>query len=115
LIRKLKFGLFGITHIIVDEIHERRASCELLLIILKDVVQKYQDLKVILMSANANLNIFSKYFNNCPVIDVEGNCYPVKGYGYLLNNICHIYEYSYSVVFHKIEAIFPQFLKYFIF
>jgi len=79
LIRKLKTGLFGITHVIVDEIHERRASCELLLIILKDMVQKYLDLKVILMSANANLNIFSKYFNNCPIIDVEGNCYPVKG------------------------------------
>lgn len=79
LIRKLKTGLFGVTHIIVDEIHERRAGCELLLIILKDMVQKYSDLKIILMSANANLNIFSKYFNDCPIIDVEGNCYPVKG------------------------------------
>jgi len=79
LIRKLKTSLFGVTHVIVDEIHERRAGCELLLIILKDMVKKYPDLKVILMSANANLNLFSKYFNNCPVIDVEGNCYPVKG------------------------------------
>lgn len=79
LIRKLKIGLFGVTHVIVDEIHERRADCELLLIILKDMVKKYIDLKVILMSANANLNVFSTYFYNCPVIDVEGNCYPVKG------------------------------------
>lgn len=95
LIRKLKFGLFGITHIIVDEIHERRASCELLLIILKDVVQKYQDLKVILMSANANLNIFSKYFNNCPVIDVEGNCYPVKDF--FLEDIVQMINYKPSI------------------
>ncbi|CAH1726470.1 unnamed protein product [Aphis gossypii] len=95
LIRKLKFGLFGITHIIVDEIHERRASCELLLIILKDVVQKYPDLKVILMSANANLNIFSKYFNNCPVIDVEGNCYPVKDF--FLEDIVQMVNYKPSL------------------
>ncbi|XP_060853737.1 dosage compensation regulator-like isoform X2 [Rhopalosiphum padi] len=92
LIRKLKTGLFGITHIVVDEIHERRAGCELLLIILKDMVQKYQDLKVILMSANANLNIFSKYFNNCPVIDVEGNCYPVKDF--FLEDIVEMINYT---------------------
>uniref|UniRef100_A0A2H8TI45 RNA helicase n=1 Tax=Melanaphis sacchari TaxID=742174 RepID=A0A2H8TI45_9HEMI len=95
LIRKLKSGLFGISHIIVDEIHERHASCELLLIILKDMVQKYQDLKVILMSANANLDIFSKYFNNCPIIDVEGNCYPVKDF--FLEDIVQMLNYKPSL------------------
>lgn len=84
MVRKLKSGLFGISHIIVDEIHERCAENELLLIILKEMVQKYSDLKVILMSANANLKLFSKYFNNCPIIDVEGHCYPVKGIVYNL-------------------------------
>lgn len=84
LILKLKSGLFGISHVIVDEIHERGAETELLLIILKEMVQKYSDLKVVLMSANANLKIFSKYFNNCPIIDVEGHCYPVKGFVYSL-------------------------------
>lgn len=79
MLRKLKYGLIGISHVIVDEIHERRADSEFLLIILKDMVQKYPDLKVILMSANANLKVFSKYFNNCPIIDVKGRCYPVKG------------------------------------
>ncbi|XP_060872405.1 ATP-dependent RNA helicase A-like [Metopolophium dirhodum] len=95
LIRKLKTGLFGVTHVIVDEIHERRAGCELLLIILKDMVQKYLDLKVILMSANANLNIFSKYFNNCPIIDVEGNCYPVKDF--FLEDIVQMLDYKPSL------------------
>ncbi|CAI6360148.1 unnamed protein product [Macrosiphum euphorbiae] len=95
LIRKLKTGLFGVTHVVVDEIHERRAGCELLLIILKDMVQKYLDLKVILMSANANLNIFSKYFNNCPIIDVEGNCYPVKDF--FLEDIVEMLDYKPSL------------------
>lgn len=95
LIRKLKTGLFGVTHIIVDEIHERRAGCELLLIILKDMVQKYPDLKIILMSANANLNIFSKYFNDCPIIDVEGNCYPVKDF--FLEDIVQMLNYKPSM------------------
>ncbi|XP_025425468.1 ATP-dependent RNA helicase A-like isoform X1 [Sipha flava] len=80
LIRKLKNGLIGVSHVIVDEIHERRADSEFLLIILKNMVQKYPDLRVILMSANANLKVFSKYFNNCPIIDVKGRCYPVKEY-----------------------------------
>ncbi|KAL5233320.1 hypothetical protein ACI65C_000730 [Semiaphis heraclei] len=95
LIRKLKTGLFGVTHVIVDEIHERRADCELLLIILKDMVKKYIDLKVILMSANANLNVFSTYFNNCPVIDVEGNCYPVKDF--YLEDIVQMLNYKPSI------------------
>lgn len=79
MIRKLKNGLVGISHVIVDEIHERRADCEFLLIILKEIVQEYPELKVILMSANGNLNTFSNYFNNCPIINIEGRCYQVKG------------------------------------
>lgn len=77
--------MFGISHVIIDEIHERCADNEFLLIILKDMVQKYPDLRMILMSANANLKLFNGYFNNCPVIDVEGRCYPVKGFVYIFN------------------------------
>lgn len=84
-------GLIGVSHVIVDEIHERRADCEFLLIILKEMVQKYPELKVILMSANGNLKTFSNYFNNCPIIDVEGRCYPVKG---LIPVFCVINKYS---------------------
>lgn len=80
-------GLIGISHIIVDEVHERNAETEFLLIILKDMVQKYADLKVILMSANANLKIYTKYFENCSIIDVPGHCYPVKGFKKILFKI----------------------------
>jgi len=69
----------GISHIIVDEIHERDVNSDFLMVVLKDMVYNYPDLRVIFMSATINTDMFSNYFNNCPVICVEGRCYPVKG------------------------------------
>lgn len=69
----------GISHIIVDEIHERDVNSDFLMVVLKDMIYNYPDLRVIFMSATINTDMFSKYFNCCPVIDVEGRCYPVKG------------------------------------
>jgi len=69
----------GISHVIVDEIHERGVNSDFLMIVLKDMVYNYPDLRVIFMSATINIAMFSKYFNCCPVIDVEGRCHHVKG------------------------------------
>lgn len=30
------------------------------------------------MSATIDTTLFSKYFNNCPVVDIPGRAYPVK-------------------------------------
>lgn len=79
LLRKLENGMRGISHIIVDEIHERDVNSDFLMVVLKDMVYHYPELRVIFMSATINTNMFSNYFNSCPVIDVEGRCYPVKG------------------------------------
>lgn len=32
------------------------------------------------MSATIDTTLFCNYFNNCPIIDIEGHCYPVKQY-----------------------------------
>lgn len=77
--RKLENGMRGVSHIIVDEIHERDVNSDFLMVLLKDMVYNYPDLRVIFMSATINTDMFSKFFNHCPVIDVEGKCYPVKG------------------------------------
>ncbi|XP_011502346.1 PREDICTED: probable ATP-dependent RNA helicase YTHDC2 [Ceratosolen solmsi marchali] len=69
-----------ITHIIVDEVHERDRFCDFLLIALKDALIKYRSLKVILMSANMDVSIFVKYFNNCPVINIPEKLYDVDIY-----------------------------------
>ncbi|XP_015596401.1 probable ATP-dependent RNA helicase YTHDC2 [Cephus cinctus] len=73
-------SLAMITHIIVDEVHERDRFCDFLLITLKDALVKFQSLKVILMSATMDIDIFAKYFNDCAVINVLGKTYDVECY-----------------------------------
>lgn len=65
--------------IILDEIHERHISCDFLLGAIKCLLNHRKgDLKVILMSATVNCELFSKYFGKCPVIKVPGRLYPIK-------------------------------------
>lgn len=67
----------NITHLIIDEVHERDTTTDFLLIGVKDALKKYRDLKVILMSATVNSEAFSEYFNNCTVIKVPGRMFDV--------------------------------------
>uniref|UniRef100_A0A3Q3FX65 ATP-dependent RNA helicase DHX29 n=1 Tax=Kryptolebias marmoratus TaxID=37003 RepID=A0A3Q3FX65_KRYMA len=80
LLRKLQHDrhLGSLTHIIVDEVHERSVQSDFLLTILKDVVMKRSDLQLILMSATVDCQKFSSYFNRCPVITVPGRTFPVE-------------------------------------
>lgn len=80
LLRKLQQDrhLSSITHIIVDEVHERSVQSDFLLTILKDVVMKRSDLQLILMSATVDCHKFSSYFSHCPVITIPGRTFPVE-------------------------------------
>ncbi|KAH8372362.1 hypothetical protein KR093_011205, partial [Drosophila rubida] len=78
LLRKLEAGLRGISHIIVDEIHERDVNTDFLLVILRDMVATYPELHLILMSATIDTTLFSSYFNGCPVLEVPGRGFPVQ-------------------------------------
>lgn len=69
-----------VTHIIVDEIHERDRYADFMLIILRDLLPSRPDLRLILMSATLDAELFSKYFNGCPIINVPGFTYPVQTY-----------------------------------
>lgn len=80
LLRKLEGGLRGVSHVIVDEIHERDVNSDFIMVVLRDMVTTYPDLRVILMSATIDTTLFSDYFGNCPVIEVPGRAYPVKQY-----------------------------------
>ncbi|XP_064969057.1 DExH-box ATP-dependent RNA helicase DExH7, chloroplastic-like isoform X1 [Musa acuminata AAA Group] len=87
LLRKLAVNkdLAGITHVIVDEVHERSLLGDFLLIVLKNLIEKQSDtarqkLKVVLMSATVDSSLFSRYFGNCPVISAEGRTHPVSTY-----------------------------------
>lgn len=80
LLRKLEAGLRGVSHVIVDEIHERDVNSDFLLVVLRDMLSVYPDLRVILMSATIDVTLFTQYFNNCPVVYIEGRTYPVQTY-----------------------------------
>lgn len=54
--------LSSISHLVLDEIHERNLQSDVLLIIVKDLLNLRDDLKIILMSATLNAEKFSQYF-----------------------------------------------------
>lgn len=67
-----------ITHLVLDEVHERSIDSDFLLIVLKKLLVKRKDLKVVLMSATVDSDRFSKYFGGATVLNVPGRTFPVK-------------------------------------
>lgn len=67
-----------ITHIVLDEVHERTIDSDFLLIILKKVMVRRPRLKVILMSATVNAEQFSRYLGGAPIMNVPGRTFPVE-------------------------------------
>ena len=64
--------------IIVDEAHERSLNIDFILGILKKLLKKRKDLKLIITSATIDTVKFSKAFDDAPVIQVSGRRYPVS-------------------------------------
>lgn len=71
-------NLTGVSHLAVDEIHERGMNEDFLLIILRDLLPRRPDMRLILMSATINADLFSKYFRNAPTIHIPGLTFPVS-------------------------------------
>ncbi|CAA6655320.1 unnamed protein product [Spirodela intermedia] len=69
--------LGGVTHLLVDEIHERGMNEDFLIIILRDLLPRRPNLRLILMSATINADLFSKYFGGAPIIHIPGRTFPV--------------------------------------
>jgi ATP-dependent helicase HrpA len=63
--------------IIVDEAHERSLNIDFVLGTLKTLLQKRNDLKVIITSATIDTEKFSRAFH-APIIEVTGRMYPVE-------------------------------------
>lgn len=75
-----------VTHILVDEVHERDVDTDLLLVVLKRLLEDRKarnlPLKVVLMSATIDPHLFQEYFpdatgNKATVIEVPGRTFPV--------------------------------------
>ncbi|XP_047940847.1 DExH-box ATP-dependent RNA helicase DExH5, mitochondrial isoform X1 [Salvia hispanica] len=94
LLRRLSLdrSLKTVTHIIVDEIHERGINEDFLLIVLKDLLPRRPDLRLVLMSATLDEKLFSSYFSGAPRLHIPGFTYPVQTY--FLESILEITGYK---------------------
>jgi ATP-dependent helicase HrpA len=63
--------------LIVDEAHERSLNIDFILGLLRRILKKRDDLKVIITSATIDTEKFSKAFDDAPVLEVSGRLYPV--------------------------------------
>jgi ATP-dependent RNA helicase DHX29 len=67
-----------VTHLVLDEVHERSIDSDFLLIVLKKLLVRRKDLKVVLMSATVDADRFSAYLAGAPVLNVPGRTFPVQ-------------------------------------
>ena len=84
-------SLADISHVVVDEVHERSLDTDFLLILLKRVLSRRKDFKVILMSATLDAGVFKRYFDatsTVGLIEIHGRTYPVEDY--YLDNVLRL-------------------------
>ncbi|CAB4268682.1 unnamed protein product [Prunus armeniaca] len=110
-------NLNGITHVFVDEIHERGMNEDFLLIVLKDLLPRRRDLRLVLMSATLNAELFSNYFGGAPTIHIPGFTYPVKAHfledvleitGYKLTSFNQIDDYGQDKMWKTQKQLVPR-------
>ncbi|KAK4242550.1 putative ATP-dependent RNA helicase ucp12 [Achaetomium macrosporum] len=79
-------SLADVSHVVIDEVHERSLDTDFLLSIARDVLYKRRDLKLILMSATLDAASFRDYFMadgqavTVGMVEISGRTYPVQDY-----------------------------------
>lgn len=84
-------SLADVTHVVVDEVHERSLDTDFLLILLRDVLKQRKDLKVVLMSATLDAQLFQNYFSgvgSVAKIEIQGRTHPVTNF--YLDDVLHM-------------------------
>ena len=74
-------SLADVSHVVVDEVHERSLDTDFLLVLLRDVLEVRKDLKVVLMSATLDAGVFENYFHgrsSVGRVEIEGRTFPVE-------------------------------------
>uniref|UniRef100_A0A8C4R9R1 DEAH (Asp-Glu-Ala-His) box helicase 30 n=1 Tax=Eptatretus burgeri TaxID=7764 RepID=A0A8C4R9R1_EPTBU len=90
LLRKLQRNptLCGVSHVIVDEVHERSIDTDFLLALLRPVLRVNPGLRIILASAALDATRLSNYFGEAPVLHVPGKVFPIQTY--YLPEVCRM-------------------------
>lgn len=85
-------SLSRVSHVFIDEVHERAADTDMLLLFVRRLVQTRPDIKVVLMSATMDAQKFQAYFGKArldvPYASVPGRTFPVKTF-YLEDAVQH--------------------------
>jgi ATP-dependent RNA helicase HrpA len=64
--------------VIVDEAHERSLNVDLLMGVLKRLLPRRPDLKVIVTSATLDVERISRFFDGAPIVSVSGRSHPIE-------------------------------------
>jgi ATP-dependent RNA helicase DHX57 len=85
-------ALDNITHIVIDEVHERNLDGDILMGLLKQFLVTTPHLRVVLMSATLDADRFAAYWgNNTPRMHIPGRTFPVTDF--LLEDVLSITGY----------------------
>ncbi|GAB4817860.1 hypothetical protein N2152v2_004906 [Parachlorella kessleri] len=104
-------ALRSVSHVLVDEVHERTLQGDFLMALLRDLVSVRRaagrPLKVVLMSATLDSSLFADYFAGpggapCPVLHAEGRTFPVE-------QLC--LEDVYELTGYRLDADSPAALR----
>jgi len=82
----------NVTHIVVDEVHERDRLSDFLLTVLRDMLERSPNLKLILMSATVDSQQFLNYFQGCIRVSVPGRMFPVEEF--FLEDVLSLVKYN---------------------
>jgi len=84
--RRSTVPLHNVTHIVIDEVHERDLNTDFALTLLRPLLAKNSNIRVILMSATASPEVFVDYFRSSSVpsivdpivLSIPGRTFPVS-------------------------------------
>ncbi len=70
--------LKGVDLVILDEFHERSASVDLTLSLLKELRSLGSEIKILIMSATLQSQEISKYLEAAPILEIPGKLFPLQ-------------------------------------